>query len=248
MKKFKYIFFTLIITITFYVGLSPITSIQEMERLIQEDSTSSSEFYNAFELQTSSHEKAFKEAVLIMSANDSISLIINLKDSTASLFIKGVTLHSTKISYIKIDPIITKFNTHVYQKLFGKPLLISKQKATIIKEPIVVIHAPKDTLEAALNAYKPDTLIQNPAYIQMKLEHNLHIIMEQEDNPRLNDIWTRFLFRVQNSVDNSLENLINFSRLRKPTYHPYIQIKIPVDDLRSIYRALPNQPQVVVYF
>ncbi len=99
-----------------------------------------------------------------LSEKDSIQLIVNLRDSIIGLSIKGVIIHKTQINNYKVDPLLNKLPVLEYVKLFSEPLQVKSQYATIVKEPIVVRNAPKDTAEATLNAYEPDTLIQNPAF------------------------------------------------------------------------------------
>ena len=94
-----------------------------------------------------------------------------------------------------------------------------------MKEPVVVRHAPKDTLEAALNAWQPDTLIQNPAFAMLSLHHGINLIFEQEDNPTFKDKWKKFGFYNRLRIRSSIQAIYNFVRLKKQDYHPDIYHK-----------------------
>ncbi|MBN2520241.1 MAG: hypothetical protein JXB17_07040 [Bacteroidales bacterium] len=232
-------------------GLSPLHKINKLNKLVQTDSFFIEQYdsiYDNPELVPLVREKAYKEALVKLADNDSINLIVNLYDSIVGITIKGVTIHQTKIEFIKVKPLLAKLPDIIYVKLFSQPLRIIKEYATIVKEPIVVRHAPKNEAEAALNAYMPDTLIQNPAFLQMKLDYNIDLIFMQDNNPVFKDKWVCFIFKTKILAKNSLKSLANFCCFKKQDYKLPIIIKIPVDDLRAIYRALPINAKVVLYY
>lgn len=193
-------------------------------------------------------EKALREALLKLSLNDSISLVVNLRDSTVNLSIKGVIIHTSKVKFTKVDPLLMKLPAKMYLDLFSNSLKILEEKATIVKEPIVVVQAPKDTIEASRNAYKPDTLIQNPAYLKMKLSYGISLRFDQEKATTWNDKWVRLIFSTDGWSGRIAQRLKNFATFQRQVYKPEIRVKLPVDDLRSIYRALPEEASVVICY
>lgn len=237
----------ILIIVFLFVGFSPLNRITEFKNLVKNDSlylTQYDSIYNNPDLDSLVKEKAYKQALLKLSEQDSIQLIINLHDSIISLSIKGVEIHKSHISSYKNDLIFEKLPTIEYVKLFSQPLKINAQKATIIKEPIVVRQAPKDTSEVDIQAYQPDTLIQNPAFIQLEIDYGIQIIIEQELNATFKDKWIRFRFK-SNTIFNRIKHFFCF---KNQNYHPTVTVKIPVDDLRAIYRALPTQSYVVLNY
>ncbi len=233
------------------IALSPMHKLNDLNRMVKADSIFSKNYQGLFNdpgLAFLIHEKSYKEALLEISDNDSINLVINMIDSTICLTINGVTIHKTIPGSIKLDPMFENLPHPIYTWLFSKPLMIYEEQATIVKEPIVVRQAPKDPEEAAINAYEPDTLIQNPAFLRMKLDHGIHLVFEQDNNPEWNDKKTRFFFRMQHWLPHFIDNLKSFFSFRKQNYTPSILIKMPVNDLREIYRALPTHARVVIYY
>lgn len=239
----------ILLTVLIYIGIAPLQKYNELKKQVSSDSIYIQSFdsiYNSPELAFLLKEKAYKQSLLKLSEKDSIQLIVNLRDSIVGLSIKGVVIHKTHINNFKVDPLLKKLPVLVYIKLFSEPLLVKAQNATIVKEPIVVRNAPKDTAEAELNAYEPDTLIQNPAFLQIKTDYGIQIYLEQDINPTFKHKWVRFMFKSKIKTRAMGTNILHFFNCKKAEYNPIIRIKMPVDDLRAIYRALPDNAYVVL--
>lgn len=251
MRKVLLLAVILIGAFVLYIGLSPFGKMNDLERIVHQDETFTKTFTMAYhrpEFTDMVRSRGYKEALLTLAGQDSIGLIINLKDSVVALSINGVTIHETQVRSMSVDPMLTKLPADIYLKLFSQPLPVMEERATIVKEPIVVREAPRDTIEASLNAYKPDTLIQNPAFLQLKLEHGITLVFEQDRNETLQDHWVWLKFRMQEWSSGMQKGLIRFVQLKGYDYQPAIRIKMPVNDLRAVYRALPDQPYVVVRY
>jgi hypothetical protein len=182
---------------------------------------------------------AWKESLLLLSEKDSIQLAINLADSVLCLYLKGVLLHEVPITRFRIDPYLKSRPEKTYVWLFSKPLAVKDQSATIVREPVVVREAPDDPLEAELNAWEPDTLIQNPAFFQLRLDHGIDLVIEQDENSQIRDKWVRFNYF----------NKLRCKRIQQfYAYSPSISVRIPVKDVRAIYRALPDEAEVCIRY
>ena len=191
-------------------------------------------------------EYVYKKALLELASQDSIHMVLNLADSQANLYIHGVQLFATKLTHLKNDPLLEKFSNKLYATTFSHPLPIETIESTIVKEPIVERQAPKDTIEAALNAYMPDTLIQYPAFLRFRLENGINIHLEQALNKNMDAKLTRWEFYYDYRLEQ-WHDRFNCTFSGKPvTYHPDIVVKLNVDDLRAIYRALPNRKPLIV--
>ena len=249
MSKALLLFISIFFILLVSIAISPLQKLQEIENLVRSDSLFLKEYdsiCNHPEMSMFVREKTYKEALLKLAEFDSIQMVINLSDSTVNLFIRGVMIHQTKIKSFEKPKMFKELTPMQEVKLFSQALPVQEQYASIVKEPIVVRHAPKDTLEAALNAWQPDTMIQNPAFLALSLEHGIHIILEQEENPRFYDHWKKFNFYNRLRIRETMEALSDFVRIKKQEHHPVITIKMPVQDLRAIYRALPTQAHVVM--
>lgn len=231
------------------MALSPAYKIKELRDLVYADSLFVKNFDSLYyhpEIQPLLKEKAFKEALLKQSESDSIQLVINLTDSLTALSIKGVSIHQTKIRGISRDKLLENLPFMYEIKLLSQPLPVRSHYATIVKEPVVVRHAPRDTLEAALNAWQPDTLIQNPAFVSFRTEHGLQIIFEQDKNEQFRDRWKKWTFYNHLRTSKAFHAVTDFLTFTKMEYQPTLTLKIPVDDLRALYRALPENTLIVL--
>ncbi|MBC8321074.1 MAG: hypothetical protein H8E34_10155 [Bacteroidetes bacterium] len=231
------------------VALSPLYKLKEFEKLVKNDSLFIAKYdknWSHSEFSEMVKEKTYKEALLKLAGKDSVQLAINLADSTVCLYINGVKIHKTVIKLFEQAKLLKKIPTMQYVKIFSQPLNISSQFATIVKEPVVIRQAPKDTIEAALNAWEPDTLLQNPAFLLLRLEHGIDLVFEQESNPVFYDKWIKFRFFNELWANKTLNALFCFFTFKKQEYYPVITIKIPANELRAIYRALPQNAFVVL--
>ncbi|PLX00389.1 MAG: hypothetical protein C0591_01370 [Marinilabiliales bacterium] len=245
------ILFVIVFIFLFCIGLSPLHKRNELANLTKADSIFMSAYNNLYDdplLAPLSRQLAYKKALLHMAENDSINLIVNLSDSNIHLTINGVIIHTTRLQSFDIDPLLLNLPNNIYHKIFSHPLYIVEEYATIVKEPIVVRQAPKNPEEAAINAYQPDTLIQNPAFLRMQLDYDIHLVFEQDVNSGWNDQKTQVAFRMKYRISHFFERLKAFFSLKKQNYYPTIRIKMPVNDLREIYRALPTHARVVIYY
>ncbi len=191
-------------------------------------------------------EYLFKQSLLQVSSEDSIQLVLNIAESKAHLCIKGVPIFTSEIIVKNDEPLVRKLNAATYAQVFGSPLLINEISTTIIKEPIVEMQAPKTPEEAVQNAYMPDTLIQNPAFLAMHLENGLRLRLVQAGNETWQDFFTRIKFNVQFLKADSKAFLQALLTFQPYVYQPEWIVILPKDDIRTIYRALPNQAYVVL--
>jgi hypothetical protein len=251
-NRIRTVFFLLITLLFLFcisIAIAPLHKIKAYKNIVNSDTLFVEKFDSIYynrEMNPFVKEKTYKNALLKLSEKDSIQLVVNLSDSLVSLSIKGVIIHQSKISAFNTDMLLKKIPFIQEVKLFSEPLSIHTQYATIVKEPVVVRHAPKDTIEAALNAWQPDTLVQNPAFVLFELEYGIQLIFEQDKNLTFYDKRVKFNFYNNLRLRQAKAEVTNFVRLNQQEYHPKITVKINVDDLRAIYRALPKNSFVVL--
>lgn len=250
MKITLYTLCALVLALVIQIGISPILKLRELEQtaLQSPDLQTYTAEYETPVLSALAREKAFKESLLKLPQNDSIHLVINLRDSVLLLTINGVNIHRSALRSFDIDPLLARLSNQTYLGICSSPLYITGQEATIVKEPIVVRQAPKDPVEAALNAYEPDTLVQNPAFLRIGLAHGIRLVIDQEVNATSHDKWVRFKFRTKQWTSDLNRHLLGFFTFQRQLYTPTIRLRLPADELRSVYRALPDQSKVVLTF
>lgn len=228
-------------------GLAPKNSLSRLENLVDSTRVVPDSLANLPELKDLIREREYKRALTTLK-KDSIHLIVNLEDTMVGLFINGVMIHEMRVEEFSIDPVLLSLSNKTYLHLFSKPIRIQKDTATIVKEPIVVRQAPKDTIEAALNAYKPDTLIQNPAFWLVELPGSIDLIFAQAHDRTDEEARVRRLFFESINSRHQGMHFSRFLKFKRAFAPVVILIPMPVEDLRAIYRALPEKGHVVIRF
>jgi hypothetical protein len=191
-------------------------------------------------------DKTFLTARLTLAANDSIGLTINLKDSVVQLETKGVVLKQVRFEEAEISRFFKSFKPVTYTKTFSKPFKISRFGGTIVKDPITVKKAPKDSIEAAKNVTEVDTSKVEFVEWQMLLNQSFLVSFVQSDREFGKMDKTTFQYRYNHYYEKLTGNLKNIVHLKRPVFVPEITIFIPKNEAKSFYRALSKKGEVVI--
>ncbi|HJX70897.1 MAG TPA: hypothetical protein VJ346_03065, partial [Bacteroidales bacterium] len=188
---------------------------------------------------------AMLDSRLLLSENDSIGIFISLSDSLLNLVLQGVTIHQSKISRIGTGKLLSKPDKASLFKYLSTPFMIESYRSTIVKVPVVVKHAPKDTSEANKTRYAPQ--LPPDEYVKYTLfsDKSLKIIIQQEEKSCKQKL-TAFSFSCRDKLRTFAGTSSSIFRLRIPDYHRSIKIKIPSNDARTIFRALPENASFVM--
>jgi len=239
--------------IVYYSAMSALSPSRKLEEIKKEYSAKTSDKNNAeAQISTDSNylkllkEKSFLQSRVVMAQTDSIYLTVNLDDSTANLEISGVSVHKAKITHMKASKILEGNETAILSML-SAPFTISRAFATIKKEPVMVKIAPKDTSE-----YKPDimpdTSITEPVNYILETDHGVRIYVYQQENVKMSDKINQFKFDLNDRLKDTWSALKKVAVFKVPDYHPYIKIKLPRSDAKIIYRAIPKNGQIALYY
>lgn len=196
-------------------------------------------------------EKAWLESRIKMADGDSIGLSIDLEELRIQLELKGVVILSSKIRDYSISGFFKKMDGNVYFATFGTPLTIQQFKSSIVKNPLKVVQAPKDTIAAqaaADAAAKADSLRDENVFWTVKLDRNFDLDIQGIDSiaeaQSKYKLGKGFEFkRDLKNIANSFEHIFKF---KKPTYTPEILISIPENEAKAILRALPQNASVTI--
>jgi hypothetical protein len=192
--------------------------------------------------------KAFLAARLALAANDSLGLTINLKDSLVQLETKGVVMRQVHFDEAEISKFFRSFEPAMYTKTFSKPFKVSGFGGTIIKDPITVVKAPKDSIEAAKNKPAIDTTKIEFVEWHMMLNKSLVISFVQSDREfgKMNKVaWQYKYDRYKETLTRNIKDMTHF---KIPVFYPQITIFIPKNEAKSFYRALSKKGEVVIRF
>ncbi|HCT31334.1 MAG TPA: hypothetical protein DIW31_11550 [Bacteroidales bacterium] len=245
------LFFAFIVYITVMSLISTsrkISEIKEKYSYKQVEKTSIDEkFFTDSTFVEKQKEKAFIQSRIAMAETDSIGLTLNLRDSLAMLEINGVVVHKVKISFMRICKAFNKANSFAVATMLSKPLMIISDTATIQKVPLQIKYAPKDTSEFKPDAI-PDTSGFEPVNYILEMNNGIRIFVYQEEKEKSKDMYSQFLFDVTDRRKNTLAAFKRMMAFEVPEYRLYIKIRMPKKDAKIIYRAVPRNGLVTVFW
>ena len=238
------VFGILLLLSLFHLISAPISKLKEWRNEGAE--MESPEFVNG--LDSLQRQIAFKKALLALPKKDSINLVLNVPDSSLSLFINGLSIYKVQLTEMQIDPLLKRLGQKDYWTQFSKPLQVDSSRATIVKEPIIEKTAPKTQEEFLASVSQPDSLVYEPTHIQLILENGLELFLSQEENSKKLDRRAKRQFfdsQRTNAISSLVTSVFTFETME---YRPQIYLAAPSAELTSIYRALPERPKVVIYY
>jgi len=190
-------------------------------------------------------DKAFLSSQVKLADSDSIGLIINIRDSTIQLLIKGLPVRSVTIDEYEVSPFFQRANQEAIYSMLSSPLTITRMQATFMKNPVSVKIAPKDTLQA-VESVKPDTTDFEAVFFTLETDRNIRFFFEQQEDTVGADRRARFLFDLKDRTRSASATMKAVARLKTPPYVPYIKIWIPKAEAKIIYRAVPREGLIVL--
>jgi len=178
------------------------------------------------------------QIVKAKSKADSISLTIDLVDSTVVLDLKGVPLRTCRLKSYSLHLDIFA-QTDSMENLFTKPLILQNYWASTEKIPVIEKMAPKDTVEANQQLVEPVSPPQDDIYAYLQYDNNFLLYIGQIESPDLKGLWNKSRMHytyLLKELRRSVDGLINGDGVE-----PYNQIEVYLEqkDARAIYRSLP---------
>ena len=177
------------------------------------------------------------ENQLSLAKIDSISLGINLTDSVVQVQLKGTALFQAKILEHYPGNYLENLTSENYYALFGKIYKIENEKASIPKKPIVKTKPGIQADSIKSNAVaKPEN---NPAFFwEFDVSNYTKVVV--------------FSASVNDSAGVQLNKKSDITRYnlhaafgKQEIYKPTLFLWINQNEARAIYRALPNNAQLV---
>uniref|UniRef100_UPI004047B48C hypothetical protein n=1 Tax=Roseivirga sp. TaxID=1964215 RepID=UPI004047B48C len=191
---------------------------------------------------------ALRKALLSLTKKDSMVLVVNLPDSSLNLFLNGVFIHNARIDEYSIDRFLKNLPLRLYLNQFSKPISIVSSSATIVKEPIIEKEAPKTPDEMITSLTTPDSLVYLPAYVNLTGDNGINLFLEQTEDSIREERSVRSAFRSIHKSKRRRELINSLIGMRAYDYQPGIVVKVTKIELTSIYRALPQETKVVLYY
>ena len=194
------------------------------------------------------HHESYLRNALKLSKIDSISLLIDLRDSLAILSLKGVSIFESKISRIQINNGLKKLPDFLRDSLYSGPLQAIEDISSIEKFPIVVKKPSKDTVEVNKTEAAPTIPKQNDVFVLMAFDNNMVIEIDQQESKLAGSWLAHMKYKRQHSGWFLSKNIRSLFGSGQRGYIYQLKIEIPREDAGSIYRALPIKPFVLVRY
>jgi len=185
-------------------------------------------------------DQAFFQARLQLVKRDSINLAVDLIDSVVALEVKGVPMRRCKILRYRSSGLVKRLRSQgrLHQWL-STPFVLQEELATLPKAPIRIKEAPRDTIEANESKGEDLPIEQRDAEFTLHFDRSLTLVVEQAQPPsfagRLRKIWYD-LRRTFGAAGDAVAALIH---RQIPQHRLWIEIELPREDAKAIYRALP---------
>ncbi len=190
-------------------------------------------------------EKSWLETRSQIAMTDSISLSVNLSDSTWQIELKGVVLDKAKIIDYKADRFFYQLGLGAYHHLLGKQAQADTVYSTIPKVPIVVKKAPKDTTEVDESIHI-DTVDVEVVHWILKLDNSIVLKIEGVNPAASGGWWNGHKFWIQQLLTETKQNLARTLYFKSPEYLPEIRLEVSEADAKAFYRALPLNPLICI--
>ncbi|UCF64959.1 MAG: hypothetical protein JSW33_03760 [bacterium] len=192
-------------------------------------------------------EKVYWENKLLLCKNDSISLSIDLVDSLILLEIQGVIVRTCKIERYELNWSLRYFREHPkFLSWLGTPFILQEDSASITKVPVKVIHAPKNPIDAAQLLQK--ILPKDDPFVEFELEFNRNLRFHFQQNDTLDspDHPENKIYYSDILSGNKFQTLASSVKEYFPSQMYQINIVLPRNDARAIYRALPSDARLAL--
>lgn len=187
-------------------------------------------------------KRGLLDALVKVAKKDSIGLFLDLPDSIAQMMIKGVGVRKIRIENIRMSAFFKKTDIEAIYDLFARPMQITVSKATIAKEPINIVEAPKDSSDV-IPTIAPDTANREPVFFILNTDQPVRFYFYQTGGE---DGWQKFCFDLSDRWQTMCKTFAAVCRGRLPEYVPTIRIGISKADAKILYRALPSKGYIVV--
>ena len=194
-------------------------------------------------------EEMFLTSQLQIAKSDSIGLVINLIDSSISLVIRGVKIRECKIKRFKISRAFKQAKGNLlFFNWLSEPFILQQEWATLVKVPIKVRKAPKDTLEAKEFKSVPFAIPKADVYFTLQFNRNLRIKVNQTESPTVTGRIKRWYYNRQSDFTMVVSIFSSLFQLKKPHADLWVELFIAQNDAKTIYRALPRTAALALKF
>lgn len=187
-------------------------------------------------------EQGMLDGLVRLAKSDSVNLFLNLPEKSAQLMIKGVAVRNIPLQEMTSGALFRSASDEALYNWLSEPLQIVGSVATIDKEPVNIVVAPKDTSDEVPEVV-PDTLQKDPVIFILETNRDLRLYFYQTDQDQQKEVFKyNWNYRWQEARE-ALKSILAF---KVPEYTPTLFIGLSKEDAKVIYRAIPQEGQIVV--
>lgn len=184
-----------------------------------------------------------------LSKGDSISLTLNLRDSLASLEMKGTPIRQCRILRFEVSRALERLQAKGrLHEWSATPFKLQNDLATLPKAPVRVVTAPKDTLEAQARAREEIPVEKNEVHFTLEFDRNLTLAIVQAQDLTFDGKMRKWSYELKRSWAEVKEAVQAVLRGELPQHRMLIELELTQEDAKAIYRALPRQAGLALLF
>ncbi len=228
------LFLILPLTCAYNESPSPETSAKDKKSVKKSEA-------NLGELETEEH---FWKNRIKLAKDDSIYLVINLRDSLAILEIKGVPLRESRIITYDKSSLLTAGDRF---RQVESPYTLQNDWATVTKAPIKVKIAPRDTIEAGKAEQQQIYNEESDVSYTLLFDHDMRVEIRQSDESFIHKRLHFMYYHLKSVYFQLSGDLKELARLRPPKTQIWLELDLAKDDAKAIYRALPVNAKMLIY-
>lgn len=191
-------------------------------------------------------EKGLLSSLVNLAKSDSVGLFLNLSDSVGQLMIKGVAVRDIPLREVKLPSLFSRTSQEALYEWLSMPVKTRTLKTTILKEPLNVVQAPKDSSDV-IPSVKPDTTTSEPVFFILDSDRNLRLYFYQIERDG-NDLWAGMNFEWTDRWQQVKKDIYSVFTFHVPNYMPTLRIGITKEDAKVLYRALPEYGEIVITY
>ena len=248
-RIFLYVIFILLVVVALQYTLFSVLSVRNRIKSINEQEDVS--LLTGHEGKSDStwlrlyRKKSWLETRGQIAMTDSISLSVNLNDSTWQIELKGVVLSKSKILDFRADRFFYQLSPGAYHHLLGSQAQADTVFSTIPKVPFIIKKAPKDSAEVDDKLTMIDTTNVEAVHWILKLDNNTVLKIEGiHSTSQLG--WAGRQFWMSQRLKETGHNLAQTLLFKVPEYSPEIRLEVTDVDAKAFYRALPVHPLICI--
>lgn len=193
--------------------------------------------------------QAYLQSRWVLAKGDSISLSVDLRDSLISLEMKGTPIRQCRILRFEMSRALERLQAKGrLHEWLATPFLLQNDLATLVKTPIRVVTAPRDTLEAQARAKETIPVEENEVHFTLRFDRNLTLSIEQAQDLTFRGRMKKWAYELQRSYTLMEDALAALLRGELPQHRMLIELELSQEDAKAIYRALPARAGLALYF